>query len=59
MKMIRACSLAVFGSVLACPASAAFPGKYTLDAAWPADLAKIGVRMSGAHALRLHPISVG
>ena len=25
-------------------ASAAFPGKYTLDAAWPADLAKIGVR---------------
>ena len=31
-------------ATLAAGASAAFPGTYKLDATWPADLAKIGVR---------------
>ena len=31
-------------ATLAAGAAAAFPGTYKLDATWPADLAKIGVR---------------
>jgi hypothetical protein len=46
MKTIRGCSLGTLAWALASSASAAFPGKYTLDATWPADLAKIGVRHS-------------
>jgi hypothetical protein len=40
MTMLVACTLAAFVA----SASAAFPGTYTLDAAWPADLSKIPVR---------------
>ena len=40
MVMLVACTLAAFVA----SASAAFPGTYTLDAAWPADLSKIPVR---------------
>ena len=40
MMMLVACTLAAFVA----SASAAFPGTYTLDAAWPADLSKIPVR---------------
>ncbi len=49
MMLVRSCFLCA----LITSALATFPGKYTLDAAWPADLAKIGVSQRSPGVLRV------